>query len=282
MTGAGYAVRTMSRRELDRAVDWAAAEGWNPGLHDAGAFHVADPEGFLVGVLDDRPVASISVVRYGQGFGFLGFYIVVPEARGHGYGRQIWEAGLARLAGCVVGLDGVVAQQENYRRSGFALAWRNIRFGGVPPVEDWPTDGLVDARTIPMDRLLAFDGTLFPAPRPSFLAAWIALPGAVALARLRDGDLVGFGVVRPCREGMKIGPLYAADPGVARQLFLALAAAARGEPVFLDVPEPNRDAVALAREAGLTQHFETARMYAGPAPALDARRLYGITTFELG
>ena len=28
--------------------------------------------------------------------------------------------------------------------------------------------------------------------------------------------------------------------------------------------------------------FETARMYAGPAPACELSRLYGITTFELG
>ena len=38
---------------------------------------------------------------------------------------------MARLEGRVVGLDGVVDQQANYQRSGFVLAHRNIRFGGV-------------------------------------------------------------------------------------------------------------------------------------------------------
>ena len=28
--------------------------------------------------------------------------------------------------------------------------------------------------------------------------------------------------------------------------------------------------------------FETARMYTGPAPAIDMQRLFGVTTFELG
>ena len=37
---------------------------------------------------------------------------------------------MAQLTGCVVGLDGVVAQQDNYRRSGFDLAWHNTRFQG--------------------------------------------------------------------------------------------------------------------------------------------------------
>ncbi len=32
----------------------------------------------------------------------------------------------------------------------------------------------------------------------------------------------------------------------------------------------------------MTVGFETARMYTGPAPALPLRRIFGVTTFELG
>jgi predicted N-acetyltransferase YhbS len=84
------------------------------------------------GFLGHEPVGCISVVRYESGFAFLGFYIVRPPFRGRGYGYHLWRAGLQCLEGCKVGLDGVVAQQENYRRSGFMLAHRNIRFGGRP------------------------------------------------------------------------------------------------------------------------------------------------------
>ena len=125
-----YTIRTMTRQEMDIAVDWAAAEGWNPGLYDAHCFNLADPTGFLVGLLGDEPIASISVVKYGNSFGFLGFYIVRPEYRGRGYGMRIWNAGLASLQGRTIGLDGVVAQQDNYRESGFTLAYRNIRYQG--------------------------------------------------------------------------------------------------------------------------------------------------------
>ena len=93
-----YQIRAMSRSELQLAIGWARDEGWNPGLHDATSFHAADPEGLLVGVLDGRPISSISVVRYGQTFGFLGLYIVIPEQRGRGYGYALWQAGMARLA----------------------------------------------------------------------------------------------------------------------------------------------------------------------------------------
>src|SRR5215210_5519778 len=138
------AIRPASRRELDLAVEWAAKEGWNPGLSDAECFYVADPEGFLLAFCDGEPVASISVVRYGSDFGFLGLYIVRPALRGRGYGYQLWQAGMAQLEKRTVGLDGVVAQQENYRRSGFSLAHRNIRYSGQPRV-DAPHDTRIGA-----------------------------------------------------------------------------------------------------------------------------------------
>ena len=37
-------IRVMARPEIDTAIEWAAREGWNPGLADADAFHAADPE----------------------------------------------------------------------------------------------------------------------------------------------------------------------------------------------------------------------------------------------
>src|SRR3954454_18786961 len=127
-----FELHSMTREELKLALAWADGEGWNPGLADADCFHAADPDGFQVGCLADEPVACISVVRYGEHYAFLGFYIVKPEMRGRGYGIRIWQAGLSRLGSRLVGLDGVTTQQENYRKSGFVLAHRNIRFGGVP------------------------------------------------------------------------------------------------------------------------------------------------------
>ena len=118
MPSTNYIIRTMSRAEVDLAVAWAAAEGWNPGLHDAECYYTADPEGFWVGLLDGEPIATISAMKYGRSFGFIGFYIVKPEYRGKGYGFQIWKAAMDSLAGRNIGLDGVIAQQENYKKSG--------------------------------------------------------------------------------------------------------------------------------------------------------------------
>ena len=85
MTDNTYTIRTMARPEVDLAIEWAAQEGWNPGLHDADCFYAADPSGYFVGLMDDEPIACISAVSYGETFGFIGFYIVRPEFRGRGH-----------------------------------------------------------------------------------------------------------------------------------------------------------------------------------------------------
>lgn len=270
----------MRREEVDWALDLAAAEGWNPGLHDAGAFYAADPHGFLLGELDGEPVGCISAVAYDEEFGFIGLYIVRPAFRGQGYGLALWQAAMAYLDGRNVGLDGVVAQQENYRRSGFRLAYRNVRYVlAHPPAKG--DDGTVSVADVPRSAIEAFDRRHFPAPRTAFLDAWLALPTARTRAVLDGGTLRGYGTIRACRSGHKIGPLFADDADVAEALFRSLSSGADGE-VYLDVPQPNAAAVDLARRHGLTPVFETARMYTGLGPSVDLDRVFGVTTFELG
>ena len=278
-----YVIRTMSAADRERAIGWAAAEGWNPGLHDATTFASADASGFLVGVLDGEPIASISVVRYGRTFAFLGLYIVVPAHRGQGYGWRLWQAGMATLAGRNVGLDGVVAQQDNYRKSGFVLAHRNVRYAGRGLGHAVRDPQVVPVSALPYPALLQYDRAFFADERSAFLHAWVTQRDATALAFVRDGSIRGYGVLRRCREGHKIGPLFADSPDIAQTLFTALTGTVpTQESVYLDVPEPNADAVALAMRHGMQPSFETARMYTRGAPPLPLARTYGITTFELG
>jgi hypothetical protein len=283
MTSAALRIRALGPDEIALAIEWAAAEGWNPGLHDAACFYAADPGGFLVGSLGEEPVATISVVKYGVTFGFLGLYIVKNAFRGKGYGIQIWKAGLARLAGRNVGLDGVVAQQDNYRTSGFSLAYRNIRYRGTA-VAATPIDArIVPLSSLPVAETIAYDRAFFPDDRAAFLRCWIAQPDSTALGILRGSTLAGYGVVRCSRDGYKIGPLFADDAACAESLFNALEAyVPQGAALYLDVPEPNAAAIALAERHGMAVVFETARMYTGVAPQLPMRRLFGVTTFELG
>jgi Acetyltransferase (GNAT) domain/Acetyltransferase (GNAT) family len=281
-------IRAASAAEFSVAVDWAASEGWNPGLDDLAAFHAADPGDFFLGYLDERPVSSISVVRYGDSFGFLGFYIVHPEHRGSGAGIATWNHGMAYLAGRTVGLDGVIAQQDNYRKSGFVFAGRNVRHSGPAPAAGARESRaeIIDIGADTLPALLAYDRRFFAAPRDAFTTAWtLPTPDVRRWTRLAiaEGEIVGYGTLRACRSGYKIGPLFAEDEKTALDLFLALCEKAEaGAEISLDTPEDNPAAVALARRFDLQPAFETARMYRGTAPTLPLARTFGITTFELG
>ena len=278
-----YAIKTMSREEVDIAIEWSAKEGWNPGLHDASCYYTADPGGFLIGYLGNEPIATISVIKYGESFGFLGFYIVRPEYRGKGYGIQIWNDGLKYLNGRNVGLDGVVAQQDNYRKSGFKLAYRHIRYegtgGGNPSVKS----NFVELSAIPFKAVNSYDRVFFPESRSHFIKSWIQQPGCYALGIIENGDLLGYGVIRECRSGYKIGPLFAESSALAESLFLALKSNIKpSDLVFLDIPEVNREAVALAERNNMKVVFETARMYTREPPEIPLNRLFGVTSFEIG
>ncbi|MGF1681351.1 GNAT family N-acetyltransferase [Photobacterium minamisatsumaniensis] len=280
-----YHIKTMSKNDLLLAIDWAAQEGWNPGLYDIESFYAADPSGFLMGYLDDEPIASISVVKYDKSYGFLGFYIVKPEHRGKGYGLALWKAGLIYLEGCNIGLDGVVEQQANYRQSGFDYAYGNIRYEGIgggstPDIKDGDIVSLTD---LPFEVVERYDCDYFPTKRTAFLKSWLDQTGSVALGVKQHGELVGYGVMRPCRNGYKIGPLFANDALVAEDIFLSLKAQTKtSDNVYLDVPEVNVAAVALAQKQHLEPVFTTARMYTQRIPDISVDRTFGVTTFELG
>ncbi len=290
--GNAYQIKTMSRDELALVVEWAAAEGWNPGLYDLECFYAADPNGFLIGLLAGEPIASLSVVKYGADFGFLGFYIVRPEFRGRGYGLRIWQAGLEYLTGRNVGLDGVVEQQQNYVKSGFKLAHRNIRYEGSGNVEKEKIERekgvndnvrLIDLASIPIENVIKYDQSIFLGQRSAFISCWVRSLAHKVLGMTYNHNLVGYGVLRPCQQGYKIGPLFADSPLFAEDLFLALKAQVEpSSPFYLDVPSTNAAAIALAEKYQMTSVFETARMYNRYAPALPLDRIYGITTFELG
>ncbi len=278
----GVTVSSMTRDDLALAVEWAAREGWNPGVHDVDAFWAADPGGYVMAREGDRIVGVVSCVRYDPQYAFAGFYIVDPQWRGRGVGHRLSEWVLEQAGDRILGIDGVVEQQPTYLLLGFELVHRNIRFGGVvetrPASRDLRVLGPAD-----LDVVAAYDRLCFPAQRREFLSAWLAMDGTLAVGVPAEGGLAGYGVLRPCRRGFKIGPLFADDESIADALLdRLLAQAGAGSEVFLDVPEPNTAAVDMARARGLGAVFETARMYRGGVPDLPLSKVYGITTFELG
>ncbi len=269
----------LNAAEVRTLVGWAADEGWNPGLHDADAFRSADPDGFIGAFLGEEMVAGISAVAYGDDFGFIGLYICRPDRRGRGHGKAIWDAGMARLGNRTIGLDGVVEQQANYASMGFTPAYRTVRYSGQPDPSHG--DGVRPVTHDLFPDILAYDRQCFPGSRKAFLEKWLR-PPRIALAIQNDAAIAGYGCARQCSEGWKIGPLFADNMDVSNRLLGALAGNAGSRNLHIDVPETNGGFAKLLMASGLKPGLETARMFRGRAPRIVQKRVFGITTLELG
>lgn len=282
---AGFTIAPMRADEVPELEDWAAAEGWNPGLADLAIAHAVDPDAFIALRQGEALAGGGTIFSYSGAFGFMGLFIVRADLRGGGLGAALWHHRLAllrrRLApGATIGMDGVFAMVPFYEKGGFRLAYRDLRFQGTahgvadPAVLAYPE--------ISFAEIDAFDRRHFPAPRAAFLVRWLEQPGAHVLGLRENDTLVAYGVARPCRDGFKLGPVFADTPTAAERVVASLMARVAGAPVALDVPEPNAAGLALAERLGLRQAFGCARLYHGPAPALPLNGIFGVTSFEFG
>lgn len=285
------------------SLEWAKAEGWNPGLHDGAAFGAVDPEGWFAARDDsDEIITTLGVFRYDGSFGFIGLYITRPESRGQGIGRQVWALGREHLADVkCVGLDAVVEREATYATDGFVRSHETTRFvGAVRALQEALHHVLVskagtdrqgplytyNASEVGGENLSKFEleQSLFPAARADFLEEWIKQPESVALV-LTDstGDVQAWGQVRSVIDGMRIGPLFAQNLYQAQYLMSTLIEDMEPDSeIGIDVPKANTEAVSFMTSAGFTPVFTCVRMYLGEPVHLDLSKVFGNTTFELG
>ena len=281
-------IRSMTRSEVRTLVDWAADEGWNPGQTDAELFWNLDNQGFLGLDVDGEFVGGGAIVRHNSAFGFMGLFIVDPRFRGQHLGERLWIARrdtlLDRLGeDATIGLDGVEAMVPFYQRGGFEPYTQHRRFTLTQAADSTASDDSVTSlNDVNFELIEQFDRTCFPGPRSDFLANWISQPGAISLAVESAQRLAGFGVMRPCRIGWKIGPLFAEETTVAEKLLTEFLHRSAGSPVFLDVPDNNPEAVRMCQSRNMEEVFGCTRMYLGPTPKVDSQKIFATTTLEVG
>lgn len=279
-----YTISNLNEEEVESIpIQWARKEGWNPASDDVKAFYAQDPHGFFAGRLNDEPIGCCSAVVYGDTFAFFGFYIVKKEFRHMGYGIQMTRHRLQYVGDRNIGLDGVINMTDKYARIGFRPAHINIRYQvqNLSQVKRDPHISLISQSLIP--KIERYDRLYFPASRPAFLKEWLKqTSNRISLAYIDEGVIKGYGTIRHCFNGYKIGPLFADSFDVAEKIFQSLASEANGDIIFLDIPEPNLLALKLVEKYKMIECFKTLRMYTKEIPDINLDHIFGITTFELG
>ena len=308
---AALTIRKALKSDLEFISSSASAMGWTPGLHDIGAFYNFCPDGFFVGCVGGQVIGCISAVTYNQHYGFIGYYIVAEEHRGKGYGIALWNKAMDHLGKRTVGLDGVPEQQLNYQRSGFEIAYHNSRYrcrGLVSISSDSNNtidadsfryspaseDMLVPIKTVDLHHLAAYDSQIYPVERSSFLELWRNLPDSVgivattakdgaAAAGAESNPIRGFGMIRKCDRGWRIGPLFADTTSIFKAVLnYLLNQVAVNEEAFIDVPCSNTAAVQWMKDNNFEQCFDTARMYLRSPPVSNVDKIWGVSSLELG
>lgn len=287
-------IRTLEKADLPTVIGWARAERFAPGIGDVAIYRHTDRQGLWMGCLGGRPIGCIAGVRYNAAYGFIGLFLVEPDQRGKGYGRQLWAHALDYLSDLsCIGIEAAPDRIADYAGWGFEAAsptrrWQRVGDSGTDSSVEGVIEGLslIEGAAIPQQAVQAYDAMREPSPRPHFLADWLGHPAGTVLALLdANGACHGFGRIRPCLlqpgEGWRIGPLLADSPVLAQLLITALLQRHPGV-VLMDAPGANPEADPLLQSLGFGVVGETLRMYRGVAPTVSLRDVYGLACLELG
>jgi hypothetical protein len=179
----------------------------------------------------EKPQGMVIPFTYPNNTGWVAFFVMNAGYRGKGLGRELWKEMelVFRNAGTtMIGLDGVEEQVETYKRRGYVDCAR-IPLMMRDSIQDNPIDvtwgqedlvELQDLRDVDPTYLAQLDLDHTGLDRPAYWAA-NALPsrqGAFGYVIIADGKATGLIYARHCDQGVRIGPLYAANYSQARQL----------------------------------------------------------------
>jgi GNAT superfamily N-acetyltransferase len=260
--------------ELSRALHWPyRLEDWEF-AHRLGRGFAVEIGGRLVGTALWWP--------YGDRYASAGMIIVAPEAQRKGIGGALMDVLLADAAGRTVILNSTDEGYPLYARLGFVPHGNVHQHQAIfprPIVAD-TTIIVRDYRQADRAAVYALDLQASGMDRKPLIDALFDI-GEVRVI-VRDGQVSGYGCVRPWGRGVVIGPAVAADAADARALIAALAGPHVGRFVRIDVPAAGGLSPWL-EEIGLPHVDTVVAMALGELPRQgDGASLFALSNQSLG
>ncbi|MDR0468829.1 MAG: GNAT family N-acetyltransferase [Peptococcaceae bacterium] len=275
-------IRNFTLPEMVFPMEVAFKEGWNPGLYDGVAFYQADPDGFFLAEQDGGMVGGISAVNFDDRLIVIGNHFVLPPYRGQGIGKALWERALLVAGDKSIRVNGLPEGRLFYESYGFQELGNIIRYGGSVFAEGRISDDVYSAQDISFSQLTDFDAGFFGISRPGFLRTWLATPAMISLCLLKEGELQGWGCMRRCRNGWRLGPVFAKHYEHAEELVRHFALSTVAENVYMDITDSNVQAIRLAFAMGMTPWEARVKLYRGEYIKEPLDQIFGFTTVDIG
>jgi len=112
-------ILSLKFHQLELLFSYASSEGWDIEEAHMLALFKSHPNDFFIIYKSSELIGFIIAIKYSNEFGFISSFLVLPEFRGLGYGKVIFEFALKHLQGCQIALDSVVGKEELYEDAGF-------------------------------------------------------------------------------------------------------------------------------------------------------------------
>ena len=269
--------------EMFIPIELASRENWNPGLNDHEFLLRADMNGFFVAHSGQDVIGTIASVNYQNNLSFIGLHIVLPEFRKKGIGKKLLSVAIDKAGENNIGTNCFENQLTYYERAGFKPAFKILKYQGICNGKFNVAPGIVSPLMMDFELLYEYDKRIFSYERKVFTSMWINQPKSMVLGKYVDDKYKGYGLFMPCQNGYSISPLVSDDSGTAEEILTALASHfPKDTPFFIDVPERNKDAVAIAEKLNLTKVNEVVRMYSKEEQNIDLNKVYSFTNNTVG
>jgi hypothetical protein len=269
----GPPVRRLGRADVPACVELAADRGWPPErnkwrllLAVGEAYGIEDPAGGLA--------AMAVLTRYGERLAAVGMTVVASRFARRGLGRRLVADLLRRAGPAVVHLAARSDGRPLFQALGFCAAGTVTRHSGrfVPGPPARP--GRVRAAAAPdLEPMAALDRPVFGADRRPMLTELFGFAERVLIAEDGRGRPAGFAAAWRNEQDLVVGPLVAADAGVAGALITAVAAAEPGS-VRVDIYGRHPGLAGWAAARGLAPRRSATVMVRGGLLPGDRDKLF--------
>ncbi len=267
-------LRLLQAADLQNSIELSRIAGWNQTIDDWQAVLRLDPQSCFCIDLDDRIVATTTLLCYGSRLAWIGMVLTLPEYRRRGFAQRLVKAALERAAVLQIEsikLDATADGQPLYEKLGFKTEqvierWFRAARQDCTPGKITPSSGHYS---------LELDLEAFGADRVSLLQELASRNPPIAV----DGGYCFF------RKGVRanyLGPCVAQNQQAARLVIEQCLQASPESNWYWDLLSTKKDALELATEFGFVPQRRLQRMVLGNSIKKNDELVYAIAGFELG